>query len=91
MCICIIKNKTTIFKCNCYVNQSERVNKKYCNGRMHAVLKKKSPTVVCLAESKNKTKTTTKRDKNQTNKNKAGVKPRTCQSPIPVMTTPDRA
>ena len=82
MCICVIKNKTTIFKCNCYVKQPERVNKKYCNGRMHAVLKerkkekkekkkKKSPTVVCLAENKNENKNNNK-TRQQTNKHKQG-------------------
>ena len=42
-----------MFKCNCYVNQFERVNEKYCNGWMHAVLNK-SPTLMCLAKKKKK-------------------------------------
>ena len=40
-----------MFKSNCYVKQSERVNEKYCNGRMQAVLNK-IPTRMRLAKEK---------------------------------------
>ena len=38
-----------------YVKQSERVNEKYCNGRMHAVLNESPrPTMMCLARKEKK-------------------------------------
>ena len=46
-----------MFKRNCYVKESERVNGKYCDGRMHAVLNK-STTMMCLAKKKQKKKDT---------------------------------
>ena len=57
-----------MFKCNCYVKQSERLNEKYCNGRMHAVLNK-IPTMMCLAKNKQTTTTTTKQQHTNNNKN----------------------
>ena len=40
-----------------YVKQSERVNEKYCNGRMHAVLNESPrPTMMCLARKEKRRK-----------------------------------
>ena len=54
-----------MFKCNCYVNQFERVNEKYCNGWMHAVLNKKPHNDVL---GKTKTNQSKKQTKQKTNK-----------------------
>ena len=45
--------KQAVFKCNCYVKRSERVNEKHCNGWMHAVLNE-SPTEMYLAKKERK-------------------------------------